>query len=725
MKKNKNQKKSSLLENFSHDENVYSPDELIRRISSMIDELPVINHRGKGKVYNIPCSFDTETSSFWVKGPVIMNQEMIHRIERSERDSFDLVSVLVCWSFEIAGMVCLGRTWDEFSKFFEDIKNVLQLDDKKRLIVYVHNLPYDFQFFRKHLGIDSVFSTGPRNPIKVKCGGIEFRDSLILSMVTLEKMGNDLKKYKVKKLKGNWDYNKIRHSETPLTDDEVQYSVNDCRVLSSYIQCKIEEEGDIDKIPMTNTGYVRRDCKRTTIQSSSKYRKMIKHLTISSDEYIQLKKTFQGGMTHGSCQKVGYTINNVGSFDFTSSYPSVMICEEFPFGLAPDLEITSIEQLEKQCRMYCCMWRATFKNIREKIDTEHIISRNKCEIQGKCVIDNGRVVSADYLEIYITEQDYYSIKEFYDFDGMSVSEFKRYYKRYLPTELVKTVMEYYRYKTQYKDVDDKKVEYLIAKGMLNSTYGMIVTDIVRNEYTYENNEWGENPPNIDEQIEKYNDSKSRFLYYPWGVWVTAYARRNLIRGIKECGNNYIYSDTDSIKYEIRDSENFKKWIEEYNEEIHYKMEKSMKFHGIDIDAYKPKTVKGKEKPLGVWDDDGEYKRFKTLGAKRYLCEYPDGEIVATVAGSSKSLTGEYLVNNFSNPFDGFADGLEIPETESGKKCHTYIDDVTDGEMVDYLGNRYHYHELSSVHLSDIPFTIGMSPDFVQYLRLIRVQQTLG
>lgn len=725
----KKQKKGSLKTSppavFSHDEKVYSPDELVRRVASMVDALPIINHRGKGKVYNIPCSFDTETSSFWVCGPRVLNQDMMHDISRDDRDEYTPVAVMVCWSFEIFGIPCIGRTWEEFSKFFEALKTVLQLDEEKRLIVYVHNLPYDFQFFRKHIPIDSVFSTGPRNPVKVKSGGIEFRDSLILSMVTLEKMGKDLKKYKVQKLKGDWDYNKIRHPGTPLTPEEVQYSVNDCRVLSSYIQCKIEEEGDIDKIPLTNTGYVRRDCKRSTIQVSKKYRDTIKHLTITPEEYVQLKRTFQGGMTHGSCQKVGFTIQNVGSFDFTSSYPAVMIAEEFPCGRAPDICITSVEQLEKQCHMYCCMFRATFQNIREKIKTEHIISSNKCEIQGKRVIDNGRVVSADFLEIYITEQDYYSIKDFYDYDGISVSDFVRYYKRYLPSELVRTVLEYYNVKTQYKDVEDKKVEYLIAKGMVNSTYGMIVTDIVRSEYVYTNNEWGENPPNVEEQIERYNDSKSRFLYYPWGVWVTAYARRNLIRGIKECGDNYIYSDTDSIKYIIDGSEEFQSWIQNYNHEIDYKMRKAMKFHGFDEELYKPKTVKGIEKPLGVWDDDGKYLRFKTLGAKRYLVEKEDGEIIATVAGSTKDLTSKYLVDHFENPFDGFADGLEIPETESGKKCHTYIDDVSDGWMVDYLGNQYHYHELSSVHLSDIPFTIGMSEDYINYIKLIRVQNVLG
>ena len=83
--------------------------------------------------------------------------------------------------------------------------------------------------------------------------------------------------------------------------------------------------------------------------------------------------------------------------------------------------------------------------------------------------------------------------------------------------------------------------------MLNSCYGMAVTDIVRPEIIY-TDDW-QDPllPNLEKSIEDYNKSRSRFLFYPWGVWVTAYARRNLFTGICEFGSDYIYSDTDSIK----------------------------------------------------------------------------------------------------------------------------------------------------------------------------------
>ena len=42
------------------------------------------------------------------------------------------------------------------------------------------------------------------------------------------------------------------------------------------------------------------------------------------------------------------------------------------------------------------------------------------------------------------------------------------------------------------------------------------------------------------------------------------------------------------------------------------------YYDFDLDLLAPVTKDGKEKIIGIWDLDGHYKRFKTLGAKRYL-----------------------------------------------------------------------------------------------------------
>ena len=140
--------------------------------------------------------------------------------------------------------------------------------------------------------------------------------------------------------------------------------------------------------------------------------------------------------------------------------------------------------------------------------------------------------------------------------------------------------------------------------MINSCYGMCVTDPCRDEIVFENNNWIEKKANIEELLEKYNTSRSRFLYYPWGVWVTAYARRNLFSGINEFKDDYIYSDTDSIK--VINIDKHKDYIENYNKIITKKIEMCLKHYSIPVEMSMPKTIKGKVKPLGVWDYEGMY-----------------------------------------------------------------------------------------------------------------------
>ena len=154
--------------------------------------------------------------------------------------------------------------------------------------------------------------------------------------------------------------------------------------------------------------------------------------------------------------------------------------------------------------------------------------------------------------------------------------------------------------------------------MLNSAYGMCVTDIVRDEIVFDNDSYDpretfrSEKQQLEKAIDKYNNGGKRFLFYPWGVWVTAYARRNLFSGIKECRDDYVYADTDSIK--ILHPERHTRYFEEYNQKILDKINEAAKFQHIDPSEFSPLTKEGKVKTIGVWDDDGEYWYFKTLGS---------------------------------------------------------------------------------------------------------------
>ena len=220
------------------------------------------------------------------------------------------------------------------------------------------------------------------------------------------------------------------------------------------------------------------------------------------------------------------------------------------------------------------------------------------------------------------------------------------------------------------------------------------------------------------EIEKYNNSKNRFLFYIWALTITACARRDLWAGILECGEDYIYSDTDSIKF--INPEKHEPYFNAYNNHVLNQIERSASFHRIPIDMYMPKTIKGVCKPIGMWDDDGEYMEGRFLGAKRYLLEDWEGNRTLTISGVSKKRGLKYLEDNYGmNIFENFTDKLYFPKGTTGKLIHTYIDDETEGVMIDYLGNKGYYHELSCVHLEEGDYSLSIAQEFVDYMNEVQ------
>jgi len=317
----------------------------------------------------------------------------------------------------------------------------------------------------------------------------------------------------------------------------------------------------------------------------------------------------------------------------------------------------------------------------------------------------------------------YKRQQCYSWDSAEIANCYKFYMQYLPKPIIESILELYQNKTTLKGVEGYEVEYLLSKGMLNSVYGMTVTDIVRELIEY-NEEWNITKPSdeeIEKQIETYNNSPNRFLYYPWGVWVTAYARRNLWSGILNIGDDYVYSDTDSIK--LLNYEKHIPYIEWYNKNLVEKLRKMCEFRKIDFKLMKPKTKEGVEKMIGVWDYDGHYTHFKTLGAKRYLVRYDNGELALTVAGLSKKNGIEYMKkvcnNDYRKVFNMFNDELYIPADETGKNTHTYIDEEMRIQSLDYQGNVEDIYIPSCIHLGKCEFTLSISKQYGKFLKDFR------
>lgn len=679
--------------------------------------------------YNIPCAFDIETTSLYYNG--------------------EKHAIMYVWALGINGAVIIGRTWEEFINVYEELVNLCETSEKLRLRIYVHNMSFDFQFFRKYLTWDRVFALDERKVVEcVTIDGIEFRCSYLLSGYSLVMLGGQLQKYKVEKAVGDLDYSLMRHSKTPLTDKEIGYIINDVVVVMAYIQERIEIDGNITKIPLTKTGYVRQFCKKKCFYGFDRddkqrtwynYHDTMKALTLTVEEYEQLKREFSGGFTHANAAYSGLSLCDVGSADLTSSYPTVMIAEKYPMSKGKLIKITSEKQFGNMLKKYCCLFDLKIIGLRPKVYFENPLSYSKCGKIENAIINNGRVVSADIVYTTVTETDFEILSRFYEWDNISVGNLIRYHKGYLPTNFVKSILSLYKDKTELKDVLGREVDYMISKNMINAAFGMCVTDIVREEFLYSENEWKEPiPPDKETMINRYNKTKGRFISYPWGVWVTSYARRNLFSAICEFGNDHVYSDTDSEKGV--NFENHMTYFEKYNEWITERLERALHYHDIEEEAIRPKTIKGIEKPLGVWEIEKGYNKFKTLGAKRYMT-YSDNILSITVSGVNKKYAVPFILDSCAIPynidnygrcivtddkdidkaFNMFDDDLKIPADYTGKNTHTYIDHEMTGILKDYRGKYMEYHELSGVHLEKAEYNLSLSKQYIDYMLGIRAE----
>lgn len=586
----------------------------------------------KGKrctYYNVSCAFDIETTS--IEPP------------KDEKDNYIYTpyAFMYHWQLCIRGMVVFGRRWEEFNYFIDKLSKTLHTNDYKKLVIYVHNLAYEFQFMKDFLDIQSIFAKDKRKPMKVICNnGIEFRCSYFLSNMSLAKFCENSKGVIHYKLTDTYDYKKLRTPETILTEIEKGYCYNDVRGLCECIDSKLNED-TIATIPLTNTGYVRREYRQ--VMQTSQNRKLFEKIALSPEHYKMLRKAFRGGNTHANRFYSNTILHDVHSFDLQSSYPSWLCMEDFPMGKFMDCEITSQEKLNYYLEKYCCVMEIEIFDLSTKKDVViPYIDIAHCEEFSNIVNDNGRVLSADYVKITLTNIDLDIIRETYNFKGFNVIKFIYAEKGKLPKELREKLMEFYDGKTQLKGVEGKEYEYMKSKNHVNATYGMMVTDICHNNIEYDTvtMEWSNHKGEIEEEIEKFYKSRNNFLSYQWGVFCTALARRKLQDMLNVIGRDVVYIDTDSIKFLNE------KHIEEFlslNEGIIYKAENN------DVRAYSDRTNKDgtiERFHLGIWDYEGKYDRFKTLGAKKY-CYDKNGKFEITVSGMSKK-KGAKAVGSIEN-----------------------------------------------------------------------------
>lgn len=656
----------------------------------------------KGNLHNdIIWTFDIEVSSFWRKN------NTIYTFEKQDKEWFkDAEQFALCyiWQSSIDGIVYYGRELTDFLTFCNEV-------DKKykgTKYCYVHNLAYEFQFLCNIFEWDNVFARSPHKVMKCNPTGynIEFRCSYFLTRLSLENWG---KKVGVNKKIGQLDYNILRTPLTKLTTKELEYCEYDCLVVDSGIKQFLNTYKHIYKIPLTQTGEVRLVVK-DLFKNDYNYKKKCSDLLPNNlHEYAELVKRFRGGDTHANYLYADTVIENVKSKDETSAYPSVMVVEKYP------MSRFKITNTIPDINFFRYMLEVELYNV-ESIKFCNYISCHKCESDSIINLkDNGKVVEADFLHLKIIDTDWNIIQKCYKWSRCNILSCYESMASYLPLDFVNYVIDLYADKTTLKGLESEREFYMKQKEKLNSLYGMLVTAILQDNILFDNGEWQVEEKTESQVTQALQDLKNKvyknFTAYQWGLWVTGYARQNLWLGngdfnggIACLDKQVVYYDTDSIKY-IGDTNFF----DDYNKVHLKKLEAIADLRGFDMNKLKPKDKNGVEHPLGLWEDDGTYEEFITLGAKRYAYR-ENGELHITVSGVNKK-SG---VNALKNDINNFSNNLLFNYDDCGKLVMTYLNDMPSITLQDGYTSNYKY----GINARPTTYKMSLTDDYIDLIDTI-------
>ena len=659
---------------------------------------PLVKKRGKNadkiNYYDLVATFDIETTT-------------INREDTPE-------SFMYIWQFCIESIVFMGRTWAEFQELLTTISTALNLHisgdsegmNGRALVVYSHNLSYEFQFCRYFLPqlINPLFTDKYKPLLIPTSNGFTFRCSSRLFNKTLEKVTKGLPHAK---LAGDLDYSIIRTPETPLNDVELSYCYNDVRGLAEAIRDRLNRDKryNIANIPLTSTGYVRKDCQRA-MNRNPKNRRDFLDTKLTPQIYRLSRDAFRGGNTHLNAVYNGVVLHNVASEYISSSYPAQSLLRTFPRG--PWVPIDPKDVLENFgiiIKHNCLLLRICLFDIKYN-RSDHIapLSVSKCIIEKNAALktDNGRVYECSKLETALTEIDLVTILQGYRIGGIKILESFASSRGKLPEELRETIFKYYEMKTKLKHSTDPEdiYNYNRAKELLNSTYGMMVQRLDRTDFNLIGNTYVASYKPLADQIEKFYSSRSSFLNYTHGVYITSWARYQLQKAIDIVGSDMVYCDTDSVKY--LHPEKYAAAFADLNARM---IKLADKAGAVAYDCNNNPVY------IGTFDHEGIYTDFVSIGAKKYLYSYDHGQTIhATISGVNKQVGQEFFT---THGFDCFKDGQVI--ADSGKLTAYYNDNPPHYIHV----NNTKILTASSVSLIDAPYTINVKGEYQQFIDYLR------
>ena len=628
------------------------------------------NAGGKKRNYNREvCAFDIETTT-------------IKEINQA---------VMYIWQFAIEDLVIVGRTWEEFKKFVSMLK-VASMG--RTTIIFVHNLSYEIQWLSGifHFENENIFPTEPRHVLKANLDNLEFRCSYRLTNLSLDAL---TARYKVEHGKQHgFDYSKTRYPWTELSDQELKYCVNDVLGLVECIHAIMELNGDdLYTLPLTSTGFVRRECKRAMKEQHAQIIKAYPDYEV----FKLLRREFRGGNTHANRYYTDEVIKQtVHNKDISSSYPAQQCTKLFPVTAFEPIKGISCAIIDTLIQHgFAVLFEVTLKDIhlRDKYIPVPYIPTAKTRFYKDISEDNGRILSAKELTMVVNEIDWKIIIKQYTFTAIPTYGYKAKLGK-LPQGLIDCNIKFFKDKTELKGVQGQELFYLKSKELLNSIYGMSVQNPAKGSILFDDCLYQDDESKTEEEL-LLKAKRKAFTLYQFGCWTTAHARDALQHGIDLCGDDLLYCDTDSCKY-LGEHD-----FTQYNAE--------RKAAAIEAGLFAT-DKHGVTHYGGIYETEDDYRCFRTMSAKKYAYTDKNG-LHVTVSGVGKKLGAESLVfNSWYKPLEytgleSFEDGYIF------HNCGKTRAIFNDGNYGDYFIDGHKINITRNMVIEDQDYTLNRTREY--------------
>lgn len=645
------------------------------------------------------------------------------------------------------------------SIFFRNISDTIDylktLDENS--IVWCHNLDYELTFILRELvptgatgkvndmynklGQEVVFRD-KNAPLSIKLNelsNVTFRDSYALFNTSVKVLGEKLNLPKL-----DYNYKKIRMPWDELTQLDYDYNERDNLIVAySLLNYMEDNEYTLENIPLTFTSDVRNKRKKFISENFGK-KALTKFYYDRNDSYVSfnlyeaLLKVYQGGLTSSAMKQTGKKIDNIKTsgvigIDIKSSYPNQMCTKKFPLFCGDTYKHFTYpfsDKVYKSGIYKAFIGIAKINNIKVKNDNFILPISTSQLTKGECVggnYFNGKLVSAESITIPLTNVDLDVINMVYTYDSIEMLDIHITSKmRYLRIEEIAFLLSNFLNK-------ENDINKLVAKLIINSMYGVKVSNPIKDFYTIQNGEIIKDcyfDYNINEREKMFNSFvDSQPLYgggldvYSDGVFITSYARHQLVSMIVYIVSNggYVaYSDTDSCKFfcntKKEQDELLKKILEGNKEKIKSnsklpRFKQFKKYFNVSDDDYLKICT------LGIWEveDEKPHKLFKTFGAKKYGYITHDGIVKTTIAGCNKKNIPT-VINNVAKKHNMtleesflfcFNVGVTYDESASGRTtAHKEDRNYEELQNLTYQGRKI--NQYGGIIIKDTTYTLNMT-----------------